>query len=100
MSLDDFQGSVHAFRHFMQAAQDDIDRGDRKPATARTHRPSPQADGHPGALDRTDLALAICAVVAAGKEAGVGLLLVLHAIADTWEHDLEFDQDAPERITG
>jgi hypothetical protein len=64
------------------------------------HRASAQADGHPGALDRTDLALAICAVVAAGKEAGVGLLLVLHAIADTWDYDIEFDQDAADRITG
>jgi hypothetical protein len=67
-----------------------------------THHAQPQANGHPGTVDRTDLALAICAVVAAGKEVGVGLLRVLHAVADTWEHDIEIaaQQDAADRITG
>lgn len=41
MSLDDFKGAAHAFRTFMQAAQQDIDTGARKGAERRFEK----ADG-------------------------------------------------------
>ena len=52
-----------------------------------THRPQPQADGHPGVIDRTAVALAVYALIAAAKEADVDLLTVLHVVADTWDAD-------------
>lgn len=68
-----------------------------------THRAVPQADGHPGTVDRTDVALAICALVASAKLAGVPLIAVLQVIADTWDVDVAAEPDAfsqaAERIT-
>lgn len=70
-----------------------------------THRPQAQADGDPG-VDRTDVAIGVCALVAMAQEAGVSCLVLLRAVAETWdefEHtqtDTEAARHAADRITG
>lgn len=69
--------------------------------TQAVHQPSAQGDGDPG-VSRQDVALAICVLVATAREAGVPLLAVLGAVAETWdEHMAPLPaQSAADRITG
>lgn len=70
-----------------------------------THRAQPRADGHPGASDRADVALGVCALIALAREAGVSCDALLWTIADTWDEvgqalDTEAARHAADRITG
>lgn len=65
-----------------------------------THTPSSQADGY-ACASRSDVALAICVLVATAREAGVSLLAVLGAVAETWDDQITAPgQSAADRITG
>lgn len=67
------------------------------------HFASSQADGHSDTVEKSDVALAICALVAAAKLAGVPLLAVMQVLVETWDVDITSEpgafQQAADRIT-
>lgn len=68
-----------------------------------SHAPSTQADGF-AEVTKKDVALAICALVAAAKTCGISQFAVLHTVAETWDVDITIDTEgfraAADRITG